>query len=108
MTTLTVKKLPVDIKTNFTKKNFTLQGMLYKSAVTLYRMFAILALYVVLFGVLAYAFMMGFYAVNTSWAAPVILSAADDKSLGFTEKMVTSKQSLENLVVDKNRQVSSI
>jgi hypothetical protein len=58
--------------------------------------------------VLAYAFMMGFYAMNTSWAAPVILSASDDKSLDFTEKMVTSRQSLENLVVDKKRLDGSI
>ena len=103
MTTLMVKKLPAEVK-----KNFTLQGMLYKSVLTLYRLFAILALYGVLFGVLAYAFMMGFYAVNTSWAAPVILSPADEKSLSFTEKMVTSRQSLENLVVDKKRLDASI
>ena len=65
------------------------QPMIYKSVVTVYRVFAILTLYVVLIGVLAYAFVMGFYALNTSWAAPVILSPADDKSLDFTEKLVT-------------------
>jgi hypothetical protein len=97
MDTSTVKK-PADVK-----KTLTFQGMAYKSMVTLYRLFAILALYVVLFGVLGYGFMMGFYAVNTSWAAPVILSPSDDKSLDFTEKLVTSKQSLENLSVDKKR-----
>ena len=44
----------------------------YKGVVRLYRLFAIVALYAVLFGVLAYGFVMGFYAVSTSWAAPVI------------------------------------
>jgi hypothetical protein len=79
------------------------QPMVYKSVVTVYRVFAILTLYVVLAGVLAYAFVMGFYALNTSWAAPVILSPADDKSLDFTEKLVTTRQTLEDLNVDVKR-----
>jgi len=62
----------------------------------------------VLAGVLAYGFVMGFYAVDTSWAAPVILSPTDDKSLDFTEKLVTSRQTLEDLNVDKNRLESGI
>lgn len=80
-----------------------IQPMLYKSVVTAYRVFAIVTLYLVLVGVLAYGFVMGFYALNTSWAAPVILSPADDKSLDFTEKLVTSRQSLEDLNVDKKK-----
>ena len=80
-----------------------IQPMIYKSVVTVYRMFAIVTLYLVLAGVLAYGFVMGFYALNTSWAAPVILSPADDKSLDFTEKLVTSRQTLEDLNVDKKK-----
>ena len=90
------------------KKPPAIQPMVYKSVLTLYRVVAIVALYVVLFGVLAYAFVMGFYAINTSWAAPVILSPSDDKSLDFTEKIVTSKQTLEDLNIDKKRLESSI
>jgi hypothetical protein len=97
MATLTVKKVPPEAKPS------VIQPMLYKSVVTIYRIFAILTLYVVLGGVLAYGFVMGFYALNTSWAAPVILSPADDKSLDFTDKLVTSKQTLEGLNVDKKR-----
>jgi len=97
MTTLTVKKAPTEAKASM------IQPMLYKSVVTTYRIFAILTLYVVLAGVLAYGFVMGFYAVDTSWAAPVILSPTDDKSLDFTEKLVTSRQTLEDLNVDKKR-----
>jgi len=85
-----------------------IQPMVYKSVVTLYRIFGILTLYLVLAGVLSYAFVMGFYAVNSSWAAPVILAPSDDKSLDFTEKLVTSKQTLEDLKVDKKRLESSI
>jgi hypothetical protein len=97
MATPPVKKLPASPRIPL------LQPLLYKSVVTVYRIFAIATLYVVLLGVLAYGFVMGFYALNTSWAAPVILSPTDDKSLDFTEKMVTSRQTLEELNVDKKR-----
>src|SRR5258708_27679370 len=80
----------------------------YRWVVALYRVFAILALYAVLFGVLAYGFVMGFYAINTSWAAPTILSPSDDKSLDFTQKLVTSKQTLEDVSLDKKRLESNI
>jgi hypothetical protein len=102
MTTPAVKKAPGD------RKSSVIQPMLYKSVVTIYRIFAILTLYVVLGGVLTYGFVMGFYALNTSWAAPVILSPSDDKSLDFTEKLVTSRQTLEDLKVDKKRLDGSV
>jgi len=57
----------------------------------------------VLFGIMAYAFVMGFYALNRSWAAPVILSASDEKALDFREKLVTSQQTIEDIKVDKNK-----
>jgi len=84
------------------------QSLAHRSVLTLYRIVAILILYAVLFGILAYAFVMGFYAVNTSWAAPVILSAADEKSLSFLEKLVTSKQTFEDLRVDVVRQQTTL
>jgi hypothetical protein len=97
MATPLVKNVPAS------PKSPVLQPLIYKSVVTIYRIFAIVTLYVVLGGVLAYGFVMGFYALNTSWAAPVILSPVDDKSLDFTEKLVTSRQTLEELNVDKKR-----
>ena len=84
------------------------QPLFYRSVVSLYRIFGIATLYLVLIGVLAYGFVLGFYAISTSWAAPVILAPTDDISLDFTEKMVTSKQTLESLNVDKQRLESSI
>lgn len=85
-----------------------LSSLHYKVVLTLYRVFAIVALYLVLIGIVAYAFVMGFYAVNSSWAAPVILSAADEKSLDFREKLVTSQQTIEDLKVDTNKLTSGI
>jgi len=76
------------------------QSFIYKSILTLYRVFAIVVLYAILIGILAYAFIMGFYAVNTTWMAPVILSASDEKSLDFLQKLVTSRQMLQDLHVD--------
>lgn len=100
MVTQAVSK-PPDLKP--APKPATIQPMLYKSVVTIYRIFAIVTLYLVLVGVLAYGFVMGFYALNTSWAGPIILSPADDKSLDFTEKLVTTRQTLEDLNVDKKK-----
>jgi len=80
-----------------------LQAAHYKLVLTVYRVFAIAVLYLVLIGILTYAWIMGFYAVNTSWAAPVILSASDEKSLDFREKLVTSQQTIEDLKVDTNK-----
>jgi len=80
----------------------------YKLVLTLYRVFAIAMLYLVLAGILAYAFVMGFYAVNTSWAAPVILSASDEKALAFREQLVTSQQTIEDLKVDTQKLQSGV
>lgn len=85
-----------------------LHSLHYKLVITLYRIFAILVLYLVLAGILVYAFVMGFYAVNRSWTAPVILSASDEKSLDFREKLVTSQQTIEDLKVDSKKLESGI
>jgi hypothetical protein len=84
------------------------QSAAHKLVLTLYRVFAIIVLYLVLIGILTYAFVMGFYALNRSWAAPVILSAADEKSLDFREKLVTSQQTIEDIKVDKNKMDSGL
>jgi hypothetical protein len=85
-----------------------LQSLAYKSVLTTYRIFAIVVLYAVLIGVLCYAFVMGFYAINSTWAAPVILSASDEKSLDFMQKLVISRQSIEDLKVDILRQQTTL
>jgi hypothetical protein len=82
------------------KKSAGKQPLHYRFILTSYRIFAIAALYTVLVGVISYAFVMGFYAINSTWAAPVILSATDEKSLDFREKLITSQQAIEDLKVD--------
>jgi CII-binding regulator of phage lambda lysogenization HflD len=90
------------------RKRIDLHQLAYKSVLTVYRVFAIAALYAVLAGVLAYAFFMGFYALNKSWAAPVILSSFDEKSLDYMSKLVTSQQTIEDLKVDVTRLESNL
>jgi len=80
----------------------------YNLVLILYRVFALTVLYLVLAGILIYAFVMGFYAVNSSWAAPIIISATDEKSLDFREKLVTSQQTIEDLKVDTGKLESGI
>jgi CII-binding regulator of phage lambda lysogenization HflD len=107
-----VDLLPPETKANAvvseTKRAPARQSLHYRLVITLYRVFAILVLYLVLAGIIIYAFVMGFYAVNSSWAAPVILSAADEKSLDFREKLVTSQQTIEDLKVDTRKLDSGV
>ena len=91
-----------------TKKSPVWQSLHYKLVITLYRIFAIAMLYSVLAGILTYAFVMGFYAISSSWAAPVILSAADEKSLASRAQLVTSQQTIEDLKVDSQKMESGI
>lgn len=84
------------------------QSLHYRLVITLYRVFALTVLYLVLAGIVSYAFVMGFYAVNSSWAAPIILSAAAEKSLDFREKLVTSQQTIEDLKVDTKKLESGL
>jgi hypothetical protein len=85
-----------------------LQSLAHKSVITIYRVFAITVLYAVLVGVFSYAFVMGFYALNHTWVGPIILSAYDEKSLDFMQKLVISRQSIEDLKVDVTRQQTTI
>jgi hypothetical protein len=91
-----------------TKKPAAKQSFHYKIVLFVYRVFAIIVLYGVLVGIFAYAFVMGFYALSRSWAAPLILSAVDEKSLDFREKLVTSQQTIEDLKVDSAKLQSGI
>jgi len=98
----------LDTKHDPEKPHTPLQLIVYKVTLALYRVAAIIMLYAVLFGILAYAFVMGFYAINSSWAAPLIFSASDEKSLDFMQKLVISRQSIEDLKVDVIRQQTTL
>jgi len=77
-----------------------LRPAINSSTLALYRIFSIFSLYAVLAGVLAYAVGAAFYAVSTSWVAPVILSQADKESLELTGKLLQTQGTVENLGLD--------
>lgn len=81
-------------------------AILSKTILLLYRTFAILALYGVLLGVFAYTVMLGVYVVNSSWIAPVILAPSDQRSLDVTERLITTRNGLEDLTLEMKRQQS--
>ena len=56
----------LDAKHDTKKPHEPLQLIVYKVTLALYRVFAIVTLYAVLIGILAYAFVMGFYAINSN------------------------------------------
>jgi len=79
-------------------------AMLSKAALLLYRMFAIVALYGILVGVLGYTMLLGVYALSTSWVAPVNLAPSDPRSLDAAERLITTQNSLEALSLELKRQ----
>jgi len=80
----------------------------HRMVVPVYRAVAVVTLYAVLACVLSWGFVMSFYALNKSWAAPVIISPTNDKILDLTSKIVTSEQTLAALTVDRDRQNGSL
>ena len=108
MATPPANPAPAETKKSPARPSAAGQSLHYKLVITLYRIFAITMLYSVLAGILAYAFVMGFYAINSSWAAPVILSASDEKSLAFRAQLVTSQQTIEDVKVDAQKMQSGI
>jgi len=84
------------------------RSFVHTSVLTFYRLFAIVVLYSVLIGIFTYAFIMGFYALNSTWAAPVIISASDEKSLDYLAQLVTSQQTIEDLKVDVVHQQTTL
>jgi hypothetical protein len=80
----------------------------HKSVVRVYQWVAVLTLYGVLACVLSYGFTMAFYAVNTSWVAPFIVTPTNDKILELTARIVTSEQALSTLTLDRDRLEGSL
>jgi hypothetical protein len=70
------------------------------SVLTLYRIFAVASLYMVLAGVLAFALIAAFYGVSRTWVAPIILSQMDKDTLDLTGKLLTTQSTVDDLKLD--------
>jgi len=74
-----------------------MRKLFYKSYVNVYRVTAMMALYGMFAAITGYAALMGFYSVNKSWVAPLLISPSNDKILSLTAQMVASQQTLDSL-----------
>lgn len=81
---------------------------LHRLVVPVYRGVAVLTLYGVLLLVVSWGFVMIFYAANSSWSAPIIISPTNDKILAMTARIVASQQVLASLTVDRDHQLDSL
>lgn len=76
---------------------------LQRGFLPIYRFSAIITLYGVLGCVATFAGMMGFYALDGNWIAPIILSPADKMSLDLVDRMVTSNKTRQDLSIELQR-----
>src|SRR5208282_644864 len=79
-----------------------------KFVLLLYRLAGIGVLYSVLVLIAGYTAVIGFYAVNSGWVAPFIVTPTTDKILDMTTKLVTSQEVLGSLIVDRDKLESSL
>jgi hypothetical protein len=79
-----------------------------KFVLLLYRLAGIGVLYSVLVLIAGYTVVIGFYAVNSGWIAPFIVTPTTDKILDMTTKLVTSQEVLGSLIVDRDRLEGSL
>lgn len=71
-----------------------------KAALFLYRLVATISLYGVLVGVVAFSAVYFFYAVNSDWIVPIVISKEDPSVLEAEAKLVTTQQEIETLQLD--------
>ena len=71
-----------------------------KYVISLYRSVAIGVLLIIITGVLSYLFLLGFYTVSRSWAAPITLSPAQEHVLSFQPQVATLEANLLKQKVD--------
>jgi hypothetical protein len=77
--------------------------LLGKLVLNLYRWLGIVVLYGVLALIGGYTVVLIFYAFNSTWIAPFIVTPTNDKILDMTGKLVMSQQSLNAMLVDRDR-----
>src|SRR5579863_6612194 len=82
-----------------------MRTFLYKSYLTSYRVMAALVLYGMLTALGSYGFIMGFYVINTSWVAPVLISPSNDKILTMTAQLVASQQAMDSFIMQNKNLV---
>jgi hypothetical protein len=83
-------------------------GRLQHGFLPVYRLAAVLTLYGVLACVIGYAVTMGFYALNESWIAPVILSRTDDRSMELAQRIEQGTETLESTTLTRDHTLNML
>lgn len=81
---------------------------LAKVVLTTYRFCGLLLLYGILALVGGYTVVIIFYAFNSGWVTPFIVTPTNDKILDLTTKLVTSREEMASLVNDRDRLQGSL
>jgi hypothetical protein len=68
--------------------------------VSTYRITMAAILLMIVIGVISYLFLMGFYAVNRNWSAPIVLSPTQEKVLAYQPQVSTLEAALLKNRVD--------
>jgi hypothetical protein len=68
--------------------------------VSMYRITMATILLVIVVGVMSYLFLMGFYAVNRNWSAPIVLSPTQEKVLAYQPQVSALEAALLKNRVD--------
>lgn len=74
-----------------------------KLIIDLYRGVSIIVLSGLIGGILWVALLLAFYMINSTWAAPTILSTTSDKMLQFTSGYQQAEQNIETLRVTESQ-----
>lgn len=82
--------------------------VVHKSFLFTYKITAAFILYGILAGILGYAFMLGFYLVDSAWVVPFIVRPSNDKILDLTGKLVSSQSMLVSLQNDRDHWDASL
>lgn len=69
--------------------------------VSSYKVFGFVALSLILFGLVAYVVIQGFYLVNRSWVAPLVLSPTHERVLMLNRQLTEEKYQRSRLLAEK-------
>lgn len=79
-----------------------------KLALAAYRWFGLVILYGILLLVGGYTVIIVFYAFNSGWVVPFIVTPTNDKILDLTTKLVSSREEMASLTNDRDRLQGSL
>jgi hypothetical protein len=85
-----------------------LLNMLRKPVVPVYRVIALLFVYLAIFGIIGYGAIVGFYLQSSAWIAPFTVNSSDTQVLTIMSQIVASQSALGTLALDAKQTNESL